>query len=60
MLKQLITRYKAGREIRRLKRVFLGLKTQEEFVEQIDKLLKSEVKKLDDLIKVKMELENGN
>ena len=36
------------------------IKTQTGMVEQIEKLLKTEVKKLDDLIKAKMELENGN
>ena len=36
------------------------IKTQTGMVEQIGKLLKTEVKKLDDLIKAKMELENGN
>ena len=36
------------------------IKTQTGMVEQIGKLLKTEVKKLDDLIKTKMELENGN
>lgn len=60
MLKQILNYYKAGREIKKLKKVILELKTQEEFIEQIDKLLKAEVKKLDDLIKAKMALENGN
>lgn len=37
----------------------IEIKTQTGMVEQINKLLKTEVKKLDDLIKAKMELENG-
>jgi len=36
------------------------IKTQTGMVEQIEKLLKTKAKKLDNSMKTKMELENGN